>query len=125
MAAAAESGAERRREKNRRNRLFLFREFHNMVHHHLAVHRFAHLYLVFLIVVDGLPEYLSVREAAATAFLHIVQNVGHALVYVFGRVAVLLRKERIFLRPLFQIHLYRSFEMVCSFHIAVVFRLSV
>ena len=32
-------------------RLFLFREFHNMVHHHLAVHRFAHLYLVFLIVV--------------------------------------------------------------------------
>ena len=34
-------------------------------------------------------------------------------------------KQTIFLRPLFQIHLYRSFEMVCSFHIAVVFRLSV
>ena len=77
------------------------------------------------IIVDGLPEYLSVREAVATTFLHMVQNVGHALVYVLGRVAVLLRKERIFLRPLFQIHLYRSFEMVCSFHIAVVFRLSV
>ena len=30
-------------------------------------HRFAHLYLVFLIVVDGLPEYLSVRETVATA----------------------------------------------------------
>ena len=47
---------------------------------------------------------------------------GHAIVYVLGRVAVLLRKERIFLRPLFQVHLYRSLEMVCSFHIAVVFR---
>ena len=32
-------------------RLFLCREFHNVVHNHLAVHRFAHLYLVFLIVV--------------------------------------------------------------------------
>ena len=64
-----------------------------MVHHHLAVHRFAHLYLVFLIVVDGLPEYLSVREAVATAFLHVVQNVGHALVYVLGRVAVVLAKS--------------------------------
>ena len=31
-------------------RLFLCREFHNVVHNHLAVHRFAHLYLVFLIV---------------------------------------------------------------------------
>ena len=28
-----------------------------MVHHHLAVHRFAHLYLVFLIVVDGSVSY--------------------------------------------------------------------
>lgn len=73
-------------------RLFLCREFHNVVHNHLAVHRFAHLYLVFLIVVDGLPEYLSVRETVATAFLHIVQNVGHALVHVLGRVAVLLCK---------------------------------
>ena len=33
-------------------------------------------------------------QIATTAFVHIVQNVGHALVYVFGRVAVLLRKER-------------------------------
>ena len=44
------------------------------------------------IIVDGLPEYLSVRETVATAFLHIVQNVGHALVHVLGRVAVLLCK---------------------------------
>ena len=43
---------------------------------------------------DCLPEYLSVREAVATAFLHIVQNVGHAIVYVLGWVAVVLRKER-------------------------------
>ena len=43
--------------EGRIDRLFLCREFHNMVHNHLAVHRFAHLYLVFLIVVDGLPEY--------------------------------------------------------------------
>ena len=91
-----------------------------MVHYHLAVHRFAHLYLVFLIVVDGLSEYLSISEAVATAFLHIVQNMGHAIVYVLGRVAILLRKERIFFRTLLQIHLYRSLEMVCSFHIAVV-----
>ena len=77
------------------------------------------------IIVDGLPEYLSVREAVATAFLHVVQNIGHAIVHVLGRVAVVLRKERILFRPLFQIHLYRSLEMVCSFHIAVVFRLSV
>ena len=57
-------------------RLFLRREFHNVVHHHLAVHRFAYLYLVLVIVMDCLPEYLSVREAVATAFLHIVQDVG-------------------------------------------------
>ena len=29
-----------------------------MVHHHLAVHRFAHLYLVFLIVVDNIFVYM-------------------------------------------------------------------
>ena len=103
-------------------RLFLCREFHNVVHHHLAVHRLAYLYLVLVIVVYSLPEYLSVREAVATAFLHVVQNIGHALVYVLGRVAVVLRKERILFRTLFQIHLYRSLEMVCSFHIAVIFR---
>ena len=81
-------------------RLFLFREFHNVVHYHLAVHRLAHLYLVFLIVVYGLPVNLPIREAVATAFLHIVQNVGHAIVYVLGWVAVALGKERIFLRTL-------------------------
>ena len=68
---------------------------------------------------DGLTEYLSVREAVAAAFLHIVQNVGHAIVQILGRVAVVLGKERIFRCPLFQIHLYRSLEMVCRFHIAV------
>ena len=106
-------------------RLFLCREFHNVVHDRLAVHRFANLYLVLVIEVYGLPENLSVRETVATAFLHVVQNVGHAFVYVLGRVAVILRKKRIFLRTLFQIHLYGSLEMVCSFHIAVIFRLSV
>ena len=41
---------------------------------------------------EAIHEYLSVRETVATAFLHIVQNVGHALVHVLGRVAVLLCK---------------------------------
>lgn len=91
-----------------------------MVHRHLAMYRLAYLYLVFIVVVYGLPEYLPVREAVATAPLDVVQNVGDALVYTLGRVAVVLRKERIFLRTLFQIYLYRSLEMVCSFHIAVV-----
>ena len=87
-------------------RLFLCREFHNVVHDRLAVHRFANLYLVLVIEVYGLPENLSVRETVATAFLHVVQNVGHAFVYVLGRVAVILRKKRIFLRTLFQIRKY-------------------
>ena len=73
------------------------------------------------IIVDCLPEYLPVREAVATAPLHIVENVGDAIVYVLGRVAVVLGKERIFRRTLLQVHLYRSLEMFCSFHIAVVF----
>eukprot|EP00975_Prorocentrum_lima_P052912 11091070-Prorocentrum_lima.AAC.1 len=49
------------------------------------------------LVVDGLPEYLSVRETVATAFLHIVQNVGHALVHVLGRVAYLSPIGRLYL----------------------------
>ena len=68
---------------------------------------------------DGLTEYLSVREAVAAAFLHIVQNVGHAIVQILGRVAVVLGEERILLRTLFKIHLYRSLEMVCRFHIVI------
>lgn len=92
-----------------------------MVHRHLALDRLAYLYLVLVIVVDGLPEYLPVREAVATAPLHVVENVGDAIVYVLGRVAVVLGKERIFRRTLLQVHLYRSLEMFCSFHIAVVF----
>ena len=92
-----------------------------MVHRHLALDRLAHLNLVLVIVVYCLSVYLSVREAVTTAFLHIVQNVGYAIVNVLGWIAVVLRKERVFLRTLFQIHLYRSLEMVCSFHIAVVF----
>ena len=47
-----------------------------MVHRHLALDRLAYLYLVLVIVVDGLPEYLPVREAVATAPLHVVENVG-------------------------------------------------
>lgn len=90
-----------------------------MVHGYVALDRLAHLYLVLVIVVYGLSVYLAVREAVATAFLHIVQNVGHTIVYVLGRVAVVLRKERIFRCTLLQIHLYRSLEMVCRFHIAV------
>ena len=73
-------------------RLFLCREFHNVVHRHFALDRLAYLYLVLVIVVDGLPEYLPVREAVATAPLHVVENVGDAIVYVLGRVAVVLRK---------------------------------
>ena len=100
-------------------RLFLCGEFHHMVHGYLTLDRLAHLYLVLVIVVYGLSVYLPVREAVATTFLHIVQNVGHTIVYVLGRVAVVLGKERIFRCTLLQIHLYRSLEMVCRFHIAV------
>ena len=71
------------------------------------------------IIVYGLSVYLPVREAVATAFLHIVQNVGHAIVYVLGRVTVFLGKERIFRCTLLQIHLYRSLEIVCRFHIVI------
>ena len=90
-----------------------------MVHGYLALNRLAHLYFVLVIVVYGLSVYLPVREAVATAFLHIVQNVGHTIVYILGRVAVVLGKERIFRCTLLQIHLYRSLEMVCRSHIAV------
>ena len=60
-------------------------------------------------------------DECVTHILNYVQNVGYAIVNVLGWIAVVLRKERVFLRTLFQIHLYRSLEMVCSFHIAVVF----
>ena len=55
-------------------RLFLCGEFHHVVHGYLTLDRLAHLYLVLVIVVYGLSVYLPVREAVATAFLHIVQN---------------------------------------------------
>ena len=58
------------------------------------------------------PNYLSVREAVATAVLHIVQNVGHAVVYVLGRVAETFGKELVFLCTLLQVHLYRFLKMV-------------
>ena len=68
-------------------RLFLCREFHNVVHDRLAVHRLAYLDVVFLLVVYGLFENLPVRETVATGFFLVVQNVGCALDYVLGRVA--------------------------------------
>ena len=83
-----------------------------MVHGYLTLDRLAYLYLVLVIVVYGLSVYFPVREAVATAFLHIVQNVGHTIVYVLGRVAVVLGKERIFRCMLLQIHLYRSIDYV-------------
>lgn len=49
-------------------RLFLRCEFYYMVYSHVAVNRFAHLYLVLNIVVDGLSAYLSSVEAVETAF---------------------------------------------------------
>lgn len=52
--------------------------------------------------------------------LHIVQNVGHAVVYVLGRVAETFGKELVFLCTLLQVHQYRFLKMVSSFHIAVV-----
>ena len=69
---------------------FLCREFHNVVHRHLALDRLAHLNLVLVIVVYCLSVYLSVREAVTTAFLHIVQNVGYAIVNVLGWIAVIV-----------------------------------
>ena len=44
-------------------RLFLRREFHNVVHHHLAVHRFAYLYLCLLytsLVIDTVRTFFLV-----------------------------------------------------------------
>ena len=92
-----------------------------MVHHHVAVEGLAYLYLVLVIVVYGLSVNLSVRKAVAAALLHIVQNVGDAVVDVLGRVAVVLGEEFVLRCTLLQVHLYRSLKMVCSFHIACCF----
>jgi len=97
--------------------LFRFGKFHYMVYRNLALYGLAYLYLTFGIVMDGLPINLSVREAVATAFLHIVQNVRDAIVYVLGWVSVTFCKEFIFRCSLLQKHLYGPFEMVCCLHI--------
>ena len=82
--------------------LFRFGKFHYMVYRNLALYGLAYLYLTFGIVMDGLPINLSVREAVATAFLHIVQNVRDAIVYVLGWVSVTFCKEFIFRCSLLQ-----------------------
>ncbi len=96
--------------------LFRFGKFHYMVYCNLALHGLACLYLIFSIIMDGLPVNFSVREAVATASFYIVQNVSDAIVYILGRIAVTFGKKFIFRCPLFQIHLYRFLEMLCPFH---------
>ena len=96
--------------------LFRFGKFHYMVYRNLALYGFACLYLIFSIVMDGLPVNLSVREAIATASLHIVQNVSDAIVNALVRLVVTCCKQLVFRCSLFQKHLYGSFEMLCSFH---------
>lgn len=56
--------------------LFFFSKFYRMVHYHLAVDRLANLYLVFFIEMDCHSEDFIVCEAVATAFLHLVNDIG-------------------------------------------------
>ena len=67
------------------------------------------------IIVDGLPEYLSVRETVATAFLHIVQNKGDAVVEVFMLFGTGGREKRIRACTLLQIFPDRIPEMFARF----------
>ena len=56
--------------------LFLLGEFYRMVHYHLAVDRLANLYLIFFIVMDCHSEDFIICKAVATAFLHLVDDMG-------------------------------------------------
>ena len=47
-----------------------------VVNRHLAVQRFADLDVLLLVVVDGLPIYLVIAKAVATALLHKIKAEG-------------------------------------------------
>lgn len=64
-----------------------------VVNRHLAVQCFSYLDVLLLVVVDGLPIYLVIAKAVATALLHPIKYVGDAIVYVLVGVVILGCKE--------------------------------
>ena len=100
-------------------RLFLVCQFHRMVYDYLALQGLADLYLVLVIVVDGLGVDFPVREAVAAAFLHPIEDIGHALVYALVRLVVACCKQLVLRCAAVQIGLDCPLEMVCSVHIVI------
>lgn len=70
-----------------------------------------------LVVVDGLPIYLVIAKAVATALLYPIKDIGDAIVYVLVGVVILGCKEFVLHSTLLQIGLYGSLEIFCSVHI--------
>ena len=69
------------------------------------------------IIVDGLPIYLVIAKAVATALLYPMKYVGDAIVYVLVGVVILGCKEFVLHSTLLQIGLYGSLEIFRSVHI--------
>lgn len=69
------------------------------------------------IIVDGLPIYLVIAKAVATALLYPIKDIGDAIVYVLVGVVILGCKEFVLHSTLLQIGLYGSLEIFCSVHI--------
>ena len=88
-----------------------------VVDRHLAVQWFSYLDVLLLVVVDGLPIYLVIAKAVATALLSPIKDIGDAIVYVLVVVVILGCKEFVLHCTLLQIGLYGSLEIFCSVHI--------
>lgn len=56
-----------------------------------------------------------IRKTAYSALLHVIENVGYTIVYVLVRLGIDRGKQFIGLRSLFQITLYRYFEVIGCF----------
>ena len=97
--------------------LLLLCEFDVVVNRHLAVQWFSYLDVFLLVVVDGLPIYLVIAKAVATALLYPIKDIGDAIVYVLVVVVILGCKEFVLHCTLLQIGLYGSLEIFCSVHI--------
>ena len=67
-------------------------EFEKVVEKELGVDGFGEVYVVLVIVVDGLGEYVWVGERVGRGFVEIVENVGEGVVDVVGRVGVVVWK---------------------------------
>ena len=59
----------------------------------MAVQWFSYLDVLLLVVVDGLPIYLVIAKAVATALLYPIKDIGDAIVYVLVGVVILGCKE--------------------------------